>query len=346
MTPATSAIPSTSPLATAWSRTSSKASCDILTAPSAVALRAVSGFPATSTILARAALVHVTQHQSASANSFWSAASRSCGLTLPWAASRAACTRSCAQTRPANSPVPAAAFTGPLSQHFCHCLEGGGEVASCRPGSLLQRPLGPLRRTTLRRLQNLLGAATRLGHLIPLYQRLADHSIRPLRSAPHRLRGKPRPELLQELLHHLLRQPLQPQLHRPGSNRGQQQVRISHRQDELRVCRRLLQQLEQRIGCLRARLLGHQSVCLSDQKDLPACLEPGSGPPSAAGGERSRRSARPSHPAARTKGSRAEPPRSRSGCSSSSSTCFPASPALGRLTGIIQCRSGWLNSRT
>ena len=65
---------------------------------------------------------------------------------------------------------------------------------------------------------------------------------------------------------------LQPHRHRAGADRGQHPPRIQRRQDEQRSRRRLLQQLQQGVRRLRARLLRHQPIGLADDEHPAAAF--------------------------------------------------------------------------
>jgi hypothetical protein len=61
--------------------------------------------------------------------------------------------------------------------------------------------------------------------------------------------------------------------HRPRTHRRQQPAGFHRRQHEQAAGRRLLQELQERIGCLLARLLGDEAVCLSHDEDPPPTFD-------------------------------------------------------------------------
>jgi hypothetical protein len=79
----------------------------------------------------------------------------------------------------------------------------------------------------------------------------------------------------QELAHLLVGQAAQPHRDRSRPDRRQQPARVHRRQEEQASARRLLQQLEQRVGRLLARLLGHQPLGVAQDEDAAAAFDRG-----------------------------------------------------------------------
>ena len=114
-----------------------------------------------------------------------------------------------------------------------------------------------------------------LAALVAGGQRLRRSSRRPSATrSSSACAGERRVQLAREEPAHLvIRQPVEPHRHRSRADGRQQPPGIHGRQHEQAPRRRLLQQLEERVGRFLARLLRHQPLGVAEDEDPAAALD-------------------------------------------------------------------------
>ena len=231
--------------------------------------------------------------------------------------------------------------SGCLAQRFGQRVEHGGELTPRRPGRLLQRPLERGTRARQHCLEPPLRRLLGLPDSSPL---LSATPIDPSASATRcssssdegaglRCASRNPPTSASVSRPSLIR-------NGPGPHRGQQPPSLDGRQYEQASGRRLLQQLQQRVGRFLARLLGDQPVGLSQDEDPAPAFDRGQ-----------RRSPQEQPYTCQTVGGhavgrliqrlrRAAPSMIWAMAWAASSTCLSVSEALGLGIGTNQCTSG------